>query len=59
MFTSVFGLDAGYKVALENDPQLDKAVSALPAARLLYANARKVDAERAAAGNNSTSNQQP
>jgi carboxyl-terminal processing protease len=59
VFTSVFGLDAGYKVALENDPQLDKAISALPAARLLYANARKVDAERAAAGNSNTSKPQP
>ncbi len=49
VFTSVFGLDAGYKVALENDPQLDKAISALPAADDLYARARKVDAERAAA----------
>lgn len=53
VFTSVFGLDAGYKVALENDPQLAKAISAIPAARVLYANARKVDAERAAAGTNS------
>jgi carboxyl-terminal processing protease len=50
VFTSVFGLDAGYKIALENDPQLDKAISAIPAAKILYANARKVDAERAAAG---------
>jgi carboxyl-terminal processing protease len=49
IFTSVFGLDAGYKVALENDLQLDKAISALPAANELYAKARKVDAERAAA----------
>lgn len=49
IFTSVFGLDAGYKVALEHDPQLDKAISALPAADELYAKARKVDAERAAA----------
>lgn len=49
IFTSVFGLDAGYKVALEHDPQLDKAISALPAANELYAKARKVDAERAAA----------
>lgn len=52
IFTSVFGLDAGYMVALENDPQLDKAISALPAAKVLYANARKVDAERAAAAVN-------
>lgn len=52
IFTSVFGLDAGYMVALENDPQLDKAISAIPAAKVLYANARKVDAERAAAAVN-------
>ncbi len=52
IFTSVFGLDAGYKVALENDPQLDKAIDAIPAAKVLYANARKVDAERAAAAIN-------
>lgn len=52
IFTSVFGLDAGYTVALQNDPQLDKAISAIPAAKLLYANARKVDAERAAAALN-------
>jgi carboxyl-terminal processing protease len=53
IFTSVFGLDAGYKVALENDPQLDKAINALPAANELYAKARKVDAERAAATDSS------
>jgi carboxyl-terminal processing protease len=52
IFTSVFGLDAGYKVALENDPQLEKAIAAIPDAKVLYANARKVDAERAAAAIN-------
>src|ERR1700733_1662121 len=30
IFTSVFGLDGGYKVELENDPQLDKAIEAIP-----------------------------
>ena len=46
VFTTVFGLNDGYKVALENDPQLDKAVDAIPQARALYANARKIVAER-------------
>ncbi|MGH9740096.1 MAG: S41 family peptidase [Candidatus Acidiferrales bacterium] len=49
IFTSVFGLDAGYDVALENDPQLDAAINALPNAKVLYAKARKVDAERSTA----------
>jgi carboxyl-terminal processing protease len=49
IFTSVFGLDAGYKVALDHDPQVAKAIAAIPGAKVLYAKARKVDAERAAA----------
>jgi carboxyl-terminal processing protease len=44
--TTMFGLDAGYKVELENDPQLDKAVESLPQAKALYANARKIVAQR-------------
>ncbi|MGH9740655.1 MAG: S41 family peptidase [Candidatus Acidiferrales bacterium] len=54
VFTSVFGLDAGYKIALENDPQLDKAIDSIPAAEALYANARKMLAQRT-----SSSNDQP
>jgi carboxyl-terminal processing protease len=46
VFTTVFGLNDGYQVALENDPQLDKAISSIPQARALYANARKIVAER-------------
>ena len=46
VFTTVFGLNEGYKVALENDPQLDKAIASLPQAKALYANARKIVAER-------------
>ena len=46
VFTTVFGLDAGYKVQLENDPQLEKAVDSLPQAKALYATARKVVAQR-------------
>src|SRR5580704_18098781 len=44
--TTVFGLNAGYHVALENDPQLEKAIASLPQAKALYANARKIVAER-------------
>src|SRR5271170_3581613 len=39
VFTTVFGLDDGYQVALENDPQLEKAIASIPQARALYANA--------------------
>jgi carboxyl-terminal processing protease len=54
VFTSVFGLDAGYKIALENDPQLDKAIASIPAAESLYANARKILAQRMVSSSNST-----
>lgn len=47
VFTSVFGQDAGYKVALEDDPQLDKAIELIPQARALYQNARKILAQKA------------
>ena len=50
VFTTVFGLNQGYKVALENDPQLQKAVESIPPAKALYASARKIVAERQATG---------
>ena len=43
--TGLFGLNAGYKVALENDVQLDKAIESLPQAKALYTNVRKVMAQ--------------
>jgi carboxyl-terminal processing protease len=46
VFTSVFGLNDGFKVALQDDPQLEKAVELIPQARALYQNARKIVAER-------------
>ena len=46
VFTTVFGLNAGYHVSLENDPQLEKAVASIPQAKALYANARRIVAER-------------
>jgi len=45
-FISVFGLTEGYKVDLEDDAQLQKAVETLPQARALYDNARKIIAQR-------------
>jgi hypothetical protein len=45
-FISVFGLTEGYKVDLEEDAQLEKAVESLPQARALYENARKIVAQR-------------
>jgi carboxyl-terminal processing protease len=48
VFTTVFGLNQGYQVALENDPQLQQAVESIPQAKALYASARKVVAERQA-----------
>jgi carboxyl-terminal processing protease len=48
VFTSVFGLNEGFKVALQDDPQLDKAMDLIPQARALYQNARKIVAERQA-----------
>jgi len=46
VFISVFGLTEGYKVDLEDDMQLQKAIESLPQARALYDNARKIVAQR-------------
>ncbi|MGA8675280.1 MAG: S41 family peptidase [Candidatus Acidiferrales bacterium] len=48
VFTSYFGLTDGYKVELQDDPQLEKAVELIPQAKALYTNARKILAEREA-----------
>ena len=45
-FISMFGLTEGYKVDLEDDVQLQKAIESLPQARALYENARKIIAQR-------------
>ena len=47
LFVSTFGLSEGYKVALEDDVQVQKAIEVLPQARALYENAKKVIAQRA------------
>ena len=46
VFLSAFGQQEGSKVQLEADPQVQKAVEAIPQARALYENARKVVAQR-------------
>jgi carboxyl-terminal processing protease len=43
---SVFGLDEGFKVSLEDDVQVQKAIEVMPEARALYANAKRVVAQR-------------
>src|SRR5499433_2969293 len=47
VFMSSFGMQEGFKVLLEADPQVQKAVEAVPQARALYQNARKIVAQRA------------
>ena len=47
VFVSIFGQQEGFKVQLETDPQLRAAIDAIPQARALYANARKIMAQRA------------
>jgi carboxyl-terminal processing protease len=46
VFMSVFSQQEGFKVLLEADPQVQRAVEAIPQARALYQNARKVVAQR-------------
>jgi carboxyl-terminal processing protease len=46
VFTSVFGLDEGFKLEAESDPEISKAVELLPQARALYDKARTIVAQR-------------
>jgi carboxyl-terminal processing protease len=46
VFMSAYGQQEGFKVELEADPQVQKAVDSIPQARALYQNARKVVAQR-------------
>ncbi|GAC1618182.1 MAG: S41 family peptidase [Candidatus Acidiferrum sp.] len=46
VFMSAYGTQEGFKVLLEADPQVQKAVEAIPQARALYQNARKIVAQR-------------
>jgi len=47
VFMSAFNQQEGFKVLLEADPQVQKAVEAIPQARALYQNAKKIVAQRA------------
>src|SRR5450432_2325061 len=49
VFMSAFGQQEGFKVLLEADPQVQKAVDSIPQARALYQNARKIVAQRTGA----------
>lgn len=46
VFMSAYGTQEGFKILLEADPQVQKAVEAIPQARALYQNARKIVAQR-------------
>jgi len=46
VFMSTYGTQEGFKVLLEADPQVQKAIEAIPQARALYENARKVVAQK-------------
>jgi carboxyl-terminal processing protease len=50
VFMSAFGQQEGFKVLLEADPQVQKAVDAIPQARALYQNVRKIVAQRSNGG---------
>jgi carboxyl-terminal processing protease len=45
VFMSSYGTQEGFKVLLDADPQVQKAIDAIPQARALYENARKVVAQ--------------
>src|SRR5271157_5540618 len=49
VFMSTYGTQEGFKILLEAGPQVQKAIEAIPQARALYENARKVVAQRAGA----------
>jgi len=59
VFMSNYGTAEGFKVLLEADPQVQKAVEAIPQARALYENARKVIAQRNGSNPTTVFNTQP
>ncbi|MGB7728774.1 MAG: S41 family peptidase [Candidatus Acidiferrum sp.] len=52
VFMSNYGTQEGFKVLLDADPQVQKAVDAIPQARALYENARKVVAQKSGGSSN-------
>ncbi len=59
VFISVFGLPAGDQVELENDPQVVRAIEALPQARVFYQNVRCIIAQRTTGTDRDCSNNLP
>jgi carboxyl-terminal processing protease len=51
VYLSEFGINEAFRLGLESDAQVQRAVELLPEARALYENARKVIAQRNAAAN--------
>jgi carboxyl-terminal processing protease len=52
VFMSSYGTQEGFKILLEADPQVQKAIEAVPQARALYANARKIVAQSSGVSRN-------
>ena len=50
VFTYTFGQEDGFRVEMEDDPEIVKAADLVPQARALYDNARRIVAERSGAG---------
>ena len=48
VFTYALGLPAGFKISVDNDPQIEKAIELIPQAKALYDTAKKIVAERQA-----------
>ncbi len=46
VFTSAFGLNEGYRVELQDDFQVQRAIALVPQAKAIYDNARKILAQR-------------
>ena len=46
VFLSAFGLQEGYQIELQDDPQVLKAIDAIPQAKALYQNVRHLTAQR-------------
>jgi len=51
MYSSAFGIDDARRLAIETDPEVAKAIDAMPKARALLDNAKRILAQRAAKSN--------
>jgi len=48
MYITAFSIDESRRVAIETDPMVEKAIDAMPKAKALLENARKIVAQRMA-----------